>query len=67
MSVVASCGHKLTEEESMGKTICVKFFDESGEKALCYTTLCDRCVILYRMRGLELKTQKEQDEWLRLK
>lgn len=67
MSVTASCGHELTEEENMGTSIYIKDFDRSGKKAICYTTLCDRCVILYRMRGLELKTKKEQDNWLGLK
>lgn len=29
MSVIASCGHKLKDEENMGNTICVKDFDSS--------------------------------------
>lgn len=67
MSIIASCGHELTEEENMGNTICVRDFDRSGKKVVCYTTLCSKCLSLYREKGLELKSEQEKNNWLGFK
>lgn len=64
MSIIASCGHILTDDENMGNTLCVKEFDRLGKKALCYTTLCKNCFKSYEEKGLILKTKKEKDSWL---
>ena len=63
MSVTASCGHELTEEEGLGTSIWVKGMDRQG-KCIYYTTLCNKCLEQHRKEGLELKTQKERNDYL---
>jgi len=36
MSVIASCGHELSEQEGMGVTIAVKSYCKDGSKAIGY-------------------------------
>lgn len=67
MSVIASCGHKLKDEENMGNTIYVKDFDRYGKKVICYTTLCNNCLSIYREKGLELKSEQEKNNWIGFK
>ena len=67
MSVTASCGHILTEEEGLGTSIYIKEVDRYGERVACYTTLCNSCLDFYRKEGLELKTEEEIHSWIGLK
>lgn len=67
MSVIASCGHELTEEEKMGTSIYIKEVDRYGERVACYTTLCNDCIGFYRNKGYELKTNEEINTWIGLK
>ncbi len=55
MSVIATCGHELTEKEG---------FTKEGSRAIDHPTLCDKCVLYYRKQKRELKTKKSQVEWL---
>ena len=64
MSVIAACGHKLTETEGLGITIPVKDYCKDGSKAIGYPTLCNKCLKWYRKKKLELKTEPEQKRWL---
>lgn len=64
MSVIATCGHKLTEQEGLGTTIAVKDHCKDGSRAIGYPTLCNKCLKLYRKKKLELKTEDEQKRWL---
>jgi len=63
MSIIATCGHKLTDKEEHGTTIPVKDYSRDCKKVISYTTLCDECLKWYRENGLELKTRQEQDKW----
>jgi hypothetical protein len=64
MSVIATCGHKLTEKERLGTSIYIKSYARDGSRAVDYVTLCDGCLERERKTGFELKTKKERDEWL---
>ncbi len=64
MSVIATCGHKLTEEEGLGTTIPIKDYCKDGSKAIGYPTLCNKCLKWHRKKKLELKTDNEQERWL---
>jgi hypothetical protein len=64
MSIIATCGHILTEEEGLGITIAVKDYCKDGSKAIGYPTLCNKCLKWYRKKKLELKTEAEQERWL---
>ena len=64
MSVIATCGHTLTEEKGLGTTIAVKDYCKDGSKAIGYPTLCNKCLKWYREKKLELKTEEEQERWL---
>lgn len=64
MSVIARCGHELTEEEGFGVYMAVKDYSRDGTPAVSHMALCDACALLYKSTNKELKTQKEQDEWL---
>lgn len=64
MSVTATCGCVLTDEEGFGISIHIKGQCKDGSKSVDYVTLCNKCLKWYRAKGLELKTKKERDKWL---
>jgi hypothetical protein len=63
MTIIATCGHTLTNEEGLGTTIAVKGY-ENGEHIISYPTVCDKCLKWYEKRHLILKTKKQQKQWL---
>lgn len=67
MSIIATCGHELTEHEGLGTTIAIKDYSRDGSRAISYPTLCDKCLKWYRKKKLELKTKQEQRKWFNAK
>lgn len=67
MSVTATCGHILTEEEGLGTTIPIKDFTKEGDPAVSYPTLCNKCLRYYRSERMELPTEESRQEWLNSK
>lgn len=51
MSIIASCGHQLTDEEGLGKTINIK--DNEG---IISTTVCNKCFKLYESKKMIVVT-----------
>ncbi len=66
MSVIATCGHTLTEKEGLGVTIAIKDHCKDGSQAISYPTLCNKCLKWYKKKNLELKTKQEQEDWLNI-
>lgn len=64
MSVTASCGHVLTEEEDMGNSVSCGSYNREGERVIVHQVLCDFCLSELRQHGVELKTEAEQKNWL---
>ncbi len=64
MSVIATCGHTLTEEEELGTTIAVKSYCKDGSKAIDYPTVCNKCLKWYRKKRFELRTEEQRERWL---
>jgi uncharacterized protein YjhX (UPF0386 family) len=64
MSIIASCGHILTQEEKLGNIIAVKDYCRDGNKAVKHLTVCNECFKYYQENKLELKTKREQEQWL---
>ena len=66
MSIIASCGHKLREEEGHGKTFAYRDYDRMGEKIVVYGQFCSECSkTLERPNSPALKTKEEEEKWLR--
>lgn len=65
MSVKATCGHILTEEEHLGTTISVKDYSRDGSKAIGHPTLCNKCLKFYMESDLYLKTDEECLAWIK--
>jgi hypothetical protein len=65
MSVTATCGHTLTEEEHLGTTISVKDYSRDGSKAIGHPTLCNKCLKWYEKSDLYLRTEEERLTWLK--
>lgn len=55
MSIFATCGHKLTDEEGMGTMVSTPDFTRKGEPCLSYPTLCNKCLEEYKKEGLVIE------------
>ncbi len=64
MSVIATCGHKLTEQEGLGTTISVKDTDREGNKSISHITVCDKCYDVYKVTNQILYTEEQEDVYL---
>lgn len=70
MTVIATCGHVLGEKEGeekdgLGTTIAAKEYSKDGSRAIGYPTVCDKCLEWYEEEDLILKTEKEQNVWMK--
>ncbi len=63
MSVTASCGHVLTEEEGLGTKMALKGTCKDGSKCIDLRTVCDKCANEYRKDGRELLNDAEVEHW----
>ena len=64
MSITATCGCILTEEERLGTAIAVKDYCRDGSRAISYPSVCDKCLKWYEKSKLILKTKKQEEKWL---
>lgn len=55
MTIIASCGHTLTDkegEDGLGWPIVVKDFTRNGELATAHLTVCKACFEMYKSEGI---------------
>lgn len=64
MTVVASCGHTLSEEEGLGITVFTKGYCKEGKKTIDYKSLCIKCFKYYSENNLVLNTDNEKNTWV---
>jgi hypothetical protein len=64
MTVIASCGDELTEEEGLGRSFYVKDYAKDGSKCVSYRVLCTKCITYYQDTGLILDTEEHEEAWL---
>ena len=64
MSVTASCGHLLTEEEGHGKGVSTMDFHKDGTRTVCWQSVCDKCYKWYKSGGYILETDEQRDDWM---
>ncbi len=65
--ITASCGHQLTDSEGLGEMMATKDNCKDGSRAVSHRVLCTGCLKWYKENGLELKTKKEQNDYLNFK
>ena len=54
MSIIASCGHTLTEEEGMGTMIKIPEVTRDGTQCTSYPVVCNKCLKWYKENVPEL-------------
>lgn len=64
MSVTATCGHELTDEEGMGFMIAIKDYSRDGSRAISYPSLCTKCFKRCAKSDELLANKTEEEEWL---
>jgi uncharacterized protein YjhX (UPF0386 family) len=64
MSVIATCGHTLTEKENLGKNILVKSYSKDGSHSVSYITVCNKCFNWHKQKKLIL-TEEQSEKWLK--
>ena len=62
-SVIASCGHELTEDEGLGATVATRGWTRECTRAVDYQTLCAKCLEWYRENNA-LLTPEQAEQWL---
>lgn len=64
MSVTASCGHILTEQEGLGSQMAIGIISREGQRVIEHSTVCNYCYNRYKERKLILFTKSEQVKYL---
>ncbi len=64
MTVIASCGHQLTEAEDLGIALHITGYDREEERCIYYGSYCGRCARKFRAGGYVLETEQEWQDWL---
>lgn len=59
MSVIATCGHELTEEEGLGIMIAIPDTTREGDKCTSYPVVCNKCLEWYKKNVPELIRQDQ--------
>jgi hypothetical protein len=70
MSIIASCGHKLTNEDGpdgLGFDISVRETSADNRPAVAYRSVCKNCLERYQASGLLLNSYEEEIAYLRKK
>ena len=62
--IIASCGHKLTEEENLGINCTLANYTREGTRCLEYVCYCKRCYDDVVSEGLVLFNEGEENKWL---
>jgi hypothetical protein len=62
---IASCGHKLTRKEIQTlDPVNVRAMARTGERAVSYILLCQKCLRYARSKGCVITSEAEQERWL---
>ena len=66
MTVIASCGHCLTEDESLGQLLAIASYNREGRHSIEYVAYCTMCANEAYNQGSVLLTEEEMTAWLNL-
>ena len=66
MTVIASCGHQLTEDEGLGQLLAIASYNRKGKHAIEYVAYCNMCANEAYKQGSVLLTEEEMSAWLNL-
>ena len=64
MSIIASCGHKLTQVEGLGVTCGTRGYTREGERTVRYGTYCFACYKEFVCNDEVLLTEEAEEEWM---
>ena len=64
MTVVASCGHTLTEEEGLGINCSLKSVDREFNRSIDYVSYCKQCYAEAVAKDAVLENSEEEYLWL---
>lgn len=64
MTIIASCGHTLTEVEGLGVTCSKKDYTREGNRAVRYGAYCFACYKELVSSDEVLLTQEAEEEWM---
>jgi len=65
---IATCGHEVELDECTPGNACIstKAYDNEGNRAVSYMTVCKDCKSQLRKLGKILDTEQECLEWMRM-
>lgn len=66
MTVIASCGHRLTEDEGLGQLLAIASYNREGRHSIEYVAYCTMCANEAYNQGSVLLTEEEMTAWLNL-
>ena len=64
MSIIASCGHKLTEVEGLGVTCSTRGYTREGERTVRFGTYCFACYKKLVCNDEVLLREEAEEEWM---
>lgn len=68
MTIIASCGHILTDQEGCGISVAYKDeycdAEEGFKPCTVHAIFCNKCEREWRDKGLLFKDEAEASEWL---
>ena len=64
MTVVASCGHTLTEEEGLGINCSLKSVDREFNRSIDYVSYCKQCYAEAVAKDAVLENTEDEYLWL---
>jgi hypothetical protein len=66
MTVIASCGHRLTEDEDLGQMLAIASYNRENRHSIEYVAYCNMCANEAYKQGSVLLTDEEMTAWLNL-
>jgi hypothetical protein len=66
MTIIASCGHCLTEDERHGQLLAIASYSRDHRHAIEYVSYCNACANDAYKSGKVLLTDEDMTEWLNL-
>lgn len=63
MTMIASCGHKV-QSPHYPFNRAIADYDELGNRAVYYMSLCPECFTKYQKDGIILHDEGEENKWL---
>lgn len=64
MSIIASCGHKLTKVEGHGVSCRTRDYTREGKRAIGYGSYCFACYKELVLNDEVLLTEEAEEEWM---